>query len=325
MAMHLKEQSFRMRVARLLLVGSAVALAGVAGRVQASHLSCGQSLGAGVHVMDSDLVCPLGTPFALELTTGAELRMWGHSITYAVGGAGEGIKMSGTGAHVWGGRIHGTGIGIHVHGGGHRIAAMSIEQNNLGIYLDGSDDNVVVLSSVSKNYGLGIFLRDANRNRLAGLKVNDQWGTALVGGIELSGSDENSIVSSQISRNFCVGIYVGGSSKNTIRFNLVDDNQCGNRPAVNIALFGASTGNVIRNNSVSSSAPGKADDGINVGCKDECGYQGPTTGANNNVVTDNLARNNDRYGIAQSTGNTGNVYVPNVATGNRVADYAIDP
>jgi len=78
--------------------------------------------------------------------------------------------------------------------------------------------------------------------------------------------------------------------------------------------------------------PAVTSDGINVGCKDVChcglggmGFSTPSTGATANIVFGNTADNEARYGIAQATGNPGNVYLLNQATGNGVANFAIDP
>jgi parallel beta-helix repeat protein len=328
MAIVQRNEGYISAIRWLLATGSLVVGAATA-PARASTLSCGDSLPAGLHAMDSDLVCSSATSaFGLELTSGAELRMRGHSITFDVGGAGEGIRMTGTGAQVSGGRIFGTGTGIRVQGGGHRVTGMAIDHNNFGILLDGSDGNALSLSAISGNFAAGVEVRNSSHNFLAGLTVNDQAGTSFVGGIELFASSDNVIVLSQVSRNACNGITVFNSSRNTIRYNAVDDNRCpASQPAANIAVFGASVANVIRNNSLSSSAPGMAADGINVGCKDGCAFQGQTTGADNNIVSDNVAQNNDRYGIARATGNayTPGVYEQNIATGNRAADFALDP
>jgi len=93
--------------------------------------------------------------------------------------------------------------------------------------------------------------------------------------------------------------------------------------ALAVALSAAVPGTVCRNE-VSATGAGTAD-GINIGCKGDCGFQSPTTGANDNLVVDDTASFNDRYGIAQATGNTGNAYIRNEATGNGVANFAIDP
>jgi hypothetical protein len=49
----------------------------------------------------------------------------------------------------------------------------------------------------------------------------------------------------------------------------------------------------------------------------------PTTGATGNIVAGNTADDESRYGIAQATGNDGNVYLLNSAKGNGVANYSI--
>ena len=97
-------------------------------------------------------------------------------------------------------------------------------------------------------------------------------------------------------------------------------------PAVNILLLGASTRNLICQNQLSATMPA-ADDGLNIGCKGtcSCGFQSPTTGATDNLVLGNTADNESRYGFAQATGNSGTVYANDEATGNGVANFAIDP
>jgi parallel beta-helix repeat protein len=299
---------------------------------RAAHLACGDVLGPGVHVMDADLLCSsASTEFGLELASGARLDMQGHEIAFDVGGTGTGVLVTGTGAQLSRGRIRSTNTGIRLEGGGgHRISGMSVQESNTGLWLEGASDNVVFLSDVSNNFNTGVLLRSSDRNHFVALKVNDQSGTAMIGGFRIESSDENAIVFSEVSRNACIGIHLADSSRSTVQYNVVNDNDCPFQAnaGVGIALTGDSDRNAIRNNSASRNGAdfaGALGDGINVGCRDGCGFESPSTGADDNVVTDNVARDNRRYGIAEEPGNLRNVYRRNVATGNAGGDFAIGP
>jgi parallel beta-helix repeat protein len=307
---------------RLAAVAAVLALAGAPTEARAAHLSCGDVLGAGRHVMDSDLVCS-APDFGLELGSGAELDMQGREISF-VGGGGTGIRIAGTHARLSRGTIRRANVAIVVDGGGeHRITGMTITDNNDGILFDASSDNAVLLSSITANRNAGIELRDSHRNRFVALKVTDHAGTAMIGGFRLEGSHDNTIAFSDVSRNVCVGIHLVDSSRTTIHYNVVDGTRC-NHPAgtgVGIALGGSSTANSIRYNSATRATH----DGINVGCRDGCGFSTPSVGADDNVVTDNLAARNGRYGIAEEPGNLRNVYARNLAFGNGARDVALGP
>ncbi len=81
---------------------------------------------------------------------------------------------------------------------------------------------------------------------------------------------------------------------------------------------------MIFHNQLSATAPGTAD-GLNIGCKDRCGFQSETVGASGNLVVGNTSDSNDRYGFAQAAGNPNNLFLHNHATGNGVADFNLDP
>ncbi len=106
-----------------------------------------------------------------------------------------------------------------------------------------------------------------------------------------------------------------------------------NGPSEDILLRDASTSNLVCRNQVSASVqPAVTSDGINIGCKDGChcglggpGFSTPSTGATGNVVPGNTANDELRDGFAQATGNPGNLYLLDQATGNGVANFAIDP
>jgi parallel beta-helix repeat protein len=292
--------------------------------------SCGDTLGSGHHVLGADLTCDAssGSGVGLELTTGAHLDMDGHSITFVTGGTGTGLRIVGTNVHVTRGIVHGASVGIRIEGGGnHHLRSMTVFQNNFGLVVTGSSGNDVADSDFSANFDVGVSLDGSSANHFQKVVVDDTFGTALQGGFALRNSDDNVIAACEVSRNACTGIELRDSSRNSLRNNVVDDTRCpfATEPAVGIALLGDSDDNVLAGNETSSTTGTPAWDGINVGCKGGCSFQGPTTGANGNEIEANTADHNARYGVAQASGNVGNTYLRNDASGNGVADVAIDP
>jgi parallel beta-helix repeat protein len=305
---------------------------------EAAHIGCGDTLGAGHHVLDSDVTCqtetcPTCVPVILTLTTDARLDLNGHQLQGLPGGAGTCLWLLGTGVLAENGRITGCNFGVLADGGGeHRLRRLTVTENNWGVQFTASSGNWVTDSDLSGNFGFGVGLQQSHANRFQRTIVNDTSGTALIGGYFLNASHDNVISHNVISRNECFGILLEDSSRNTIAHNQVTENSCifAGKPAVNIALRGDSDANVVQHNDASgadnATNVGPDGDGINIGCKDGCGlFATATTGADGNVIAHNIANQNTRYGIAQATGNTANVYVANSATGNGVADFAIDP
>jgi parallel beta-helix repeat protein len=321
----------------LAVFGAVLGLVAVPG-AEADHVGCGDTLGSGKHVLDSDVICHTEgcatcVPVIITLTSDARLDLNGFTLQGLPGGAGTCLLLEGTGAEAVNGKVMGCDFGVLINGGGeHRLRHLTVTENNWGVQLTTSNGNLVSDSDLSGNFGFGVKLQDSHQNRFQRTVVNDTSGTALIGGYFLLASHENMISSSVISRNTCFGILLLDSSRNTIVHNTVTDSSClfdGN-PAVNIALSGDSDDNVIFKNNASgadnATDVGPDGDGINIGCKDGCGLQDlATTGANGNLVMHNRANQNTRYGIAQSSGNTGNIYFGNTATGNGVANFAIDP
>lgn len=323
------------RAAAALTVAMALAPAGPAG---ASTINCGDTLGAGSWLLEADLTCPSnsGAGVAITLASGAALDLGGHTVAMSIGGSGTDIQITGTGASLQNGTVRSADVAIAVSGGGgHRLSNLTLgDLVNTGVVFTSSDGNVLSDSQLSGAAVHGVFLSQSNKNRLERLVVDDTSGIGPAAGIFLTSSDDNAITRCEVLRSQCTGIFVRDSSKNRICFNTVQDSfSFLNGPSVDILLRDASTQNLVCQNQVSATkAPAVTFDGINVGCKDGChcglggpGFSTPSTGADKNVVVGNTADGESRYGIAQATGNVDNHYPADEATGNGVADFAIDP
>lgn len=323
---------------RCRAVAAALGVAAVPYAVAASSIQCGDTLGAGSWLLETDLTCPSnsGSGVGLTLTSGAVLDLGGHSVGMDVGGSGTAVQITGTGATLQNGTVGKASIAVAVNGGGgHTLRNLTLGSLvNTGIALTGSDGNQLSDSQLSGAAVYGVYLSHSNGNRLDHLVVDDTQGIGPAAGIFLDASDQNAITRSEVLRSQCTGVFVRDSSKNQICFNTVQDSYSFlNGPSVDILIRDASTRNVVCQNQVSATkTPPVTYDGINVGCKDGChcglggdGFSVPSTGATGNVVVGNTADGEARYGIAQATGNPGNHYPANEATGNGVADLAIDP
>ena len=316
-----------------------LALAAIPAFAAASVINCGDTLTAGSWLLETDLVCPSnsGSGVGLTLTSGAVLDLGGHSIGMDVGGSGTAIAITGTGATVQNGAVTSADTAVHLSGGGgHHLRNLQVAKLlNTGIALSGSNGNEITGCQVNGVAVHGIFLDGSHWNRLEKLVVDDTSGIGPAAGIVLFGSNGNVITGSEVLRSQCTGIWLRvGSSRNVVCFNAVQDTAVFlGGPAVDILITDASSGNLVCKNQVTATAtPAVTSDGINVGCKGGCncglggaGFSLPTTGASQNIVLGNTADGELRYGIAQSTGNPGNVYPLNQATGNGTANFAIDP
>jgi parallel beta-helix repeat protein len=297
---------------------------------RASNLNCGDTLASGSFLLETDLTCPSGS-VGLYITGAANLDMGGHTITMAIAGTGRGLVVTGVGAKVQNGAVTGCDRGIDVSGGGsNRFSDLQVNGNNIGMVIQGSTQNRVLDSQFNDNAVVGIFVGSSDHNHFQSLEILRTSGIGPAAGIRLVSADQNSITRSTVSQSLCTNISMEDSSKNTVCFNTVQDSNSffTNGPAVNVLLFGASSGNLICNNELSATSPSSdTEDGLNVGCKGNCvcGFQTPTTGASDNVIVGNTANGEHRYGFAQATGNPGNHYVNDNASGNGVADFAIDP
>lgn len=322
------------RAAAALAVAMALALAGPAG---ASTIHCGDTLGAGSWLLEADLTCPSnsGSGVAITLASGAALDLGGHTVAMSVGGSGTDVQLTGTGASLQNGTVRSADVAVAVSGGGHRLSHLTLgDLVNTGVAFASSDGNVLSDSQLSGAAVHGVLLSQSSKNRLEHLVVDDTSGIGPAAGIFLTSSDDNSITRCEVLRSQCTGIFVRDSSRNRICFNAVQDSYSFlNGPSVDILLRDASTQNLVCQNQVSATkSPAATYDGINVGCKDGChcglggpGFSTPSTGADQNVVVGNTADGESRYGIAQATGNLDNHYPADEATGNGVADFAIDP
>ncbi|HET6437452.1 MAG TPA: right-handed parallel beta-helix repeat-containing protein [Anaeromyxobacter sp.] len=303
----------------------------------ASPPSCGDTLAAGSFLLEADLDCPSGngSGVGLTLTSGANLDLGGHTVAMSIGGSGTAILVSGTGASVHDGTITSADTAVLVSGGGqNHLRNLHVTDANVGISLRNSDGNAITASEVSGAAVDGVVLESSNRNLLDQLTVEDTSGIGPAAGIALLASSGNVLTRSQVLGSQCTGVFVRDSSRNIICGNTVEDTQVFlGGPAVDILLRDASTQNLVCKNQVSATKnPAVTSDGINVGCKDGCdcnlggaGFSVPSTGATGNLLVGNTADGELRYGLAQSPGNPGNVYAADQATGNGVANFAIDP
>ncbi len=316
---------------------AALALAAaIPARAVGSTIHCGDTLTAGSWLLETDLVCDSnsGLGVGLELTSGAALDLGGHSVGMTIGGSGTAIRISGTGATLQNGTVSSADIAIAITGGGgHHLSNLQIKNLvNAGLVLSGSSGNEISDSQVNGVAVNGIYLDGSDKNRLDKLVVDDTSGIGPATGIALVASNENVITRSVVLRSQCTGISLRDSSQNDLTFNTVQDTFVFlNGPAVDILLVGSSSKNLVLHNQVSATAvPPVTSDGINIGCKGGCNcglgsYAAPSTGATQNVVVGNTADGELRYGFAQAPGNPGNVYAADEASGNGVADFALDP
>lgn len=327
------------RLDTILRRGAAAALAlALAGPAAASTIHCGDTLGAGSWLLEADLTCPSnsGAGVAITLASGAALDLGGHTVAMTVGGSGTDVRIAGTGASLRNGTLRSADVALDVSGGGgHRLSQLTLgDLVNTGVAFTGSDGNVLSDSQLSGAAVHGVLLAQSSKNRLDHLVVDDTSGIGPAAGIFLTASDDNAITRCEVLRSQCTGIFVRDSSRNRICFNTVQDSYSFlNGPSVDILLRDASSQNRVCQNQVSATrSPAVTYDGVNVGCKDGChcglggpGFSTPSTGADQNVVVGNTADGESRYGIAQATGNLDDRYPANEATGNGVADFAIDP
>lgn len=320
-------------------VAAAALALGTGTRAAASAIHCGDTLGAGTWLLETDLVCPSNSGFGvgLTLTSGAVLDLGGHTVSMSVPGSGTSVELTGNGATLENGTVNDAEKAILLSGGGgHHLKSLRVTQSNIGLFLDHSDGNDVSQCDLSGNAVFGVSSDTSHRNRYDGIVADDTSGIGPAAGILLFASNDNTVTRSEILRSQCTGIRLVDASRNAITFNAVQDSFISifkDKPSVDILVMGASTHNLILKNQVSATAtPTVTSDGINIGCKDECncgiggpGISEPTTGATHNVVVGNTADGELRYGVAQATGNPHNVYAADEATGNGVANFAIDP
>ncbi len=326
---------------RVLLRSAAAAAAALALAASppaaASTIQCGDTLTAGSWLLETDLVCDSasGSGVGLILSSGADLDLGGHSVGMTIGGSGTAIEIAGTGASLHDGSVTSADTAVLVTGGGgSHLRNLQIADVNVGIWVKSSDGNDVSSSTVSAAAEDGVIVESSNRNRLDQLAVDDTSGIGPAAGIALLSANENAVTRSQVLRSQCTGVFVRDSGRNVICFNTVQDSSMFlGGPSADILLRDASTTNLVCKNQVSATQdPAVTSDGINIGCKDGCtcglggpGFSTPSTGATGNLVLGNTADGELRYGFAQATGNPGNLLVADQASGNGVANFAIDP
>lgn len=325
------------RLSLVRLAAAAAATGALLAAAPAAAVQCGDTLGAGTFVLQADLVCDSASGFGvgLTLTDGADLNLNGHSVSMTIGGSGTSVEIVGTGASLHDGSVGTAETAVVITGSGNRLWNLSVATSiNFGIWLKSANGNQITSTQVSGAAVYGVILQSSNRNRLDQLTVTDTSGIGPASGIGLLASNENAITRSQVLRSQCTGVFVRDSSRNVICFNTVQDSfRFLNGPSADILLRDASTSNLVCKNQVSATVnPAVTSDGINVGCKDGChcglggaGFSTPSTGATGNLILGNTANGELRYGIAQATGNPGNVYAFDQASGNGVANFAIDP
>ena len=311
--------------------------AAIPARAAASTINCGDTLTAGAWLLEADLVCPSDSGFGVGLTlaSGARLDLGGHSVAMSIAGSGVSLKLTGSGATVENGVAKNAARAILLSGGGgHHLRNLQVTGSNIGLFLDHSNGNDVTKSDLSGNAVFGVSSDTSDHNRYDEIVADDTSGIGPAAGI-LFASNDNTITRSEVLRSQCTGIRLMDASRNTISFNAVQDSFISifkDKPSVDILVMGASSNNIVLKNQVSATAtPAVTSDGINIGCKDECncgiggpGLSEPTTDATHNAVVGNTANGELRYGIAQATGNPDNVYAADEATGNGVANFAID-
>ncbi len=325
-------------LARSAALAAAVLALAASPPAAASNIQCGDTLTAGSWLLETDLVCDseAGSGIGLTLASGADLDLGGHSVAMTIGGSGTAIQIAGTGASLHDGSITSADTAVLVSGGGGDVLRNLQIANlvNVGIWVKSSDGNLISSSQVTAAAEDGVILESSNRNRLDQLTVNDTSGIGPAAGIALLSANENAITRSQVLRSQCTGVFVRDSGRNVICFNTVQDSSMFlGGPSADILLRDASTTNLVCKNQVSATQdPAVTSGGINIGCKDGChcglggpGFSTPSTGATGNLVVGNTADGELRYGFAQSTGNPGNVYLLDQASGNGVANFAIDP
>lgn len=310
----------------------AVLALAVARPAAAAPIACGDTLGAGGWLLEADLTCDSdsGHGVGLTLQSGADLDLGGHRVAMTIAGSGTAIVVAGAGAALHDGSVGSAATGILVTGNGNRLYDLRAAGGlNLGIWVKGASGNLLRDTEVDGVAVNGVVLDGASRNVLDQLTVNDTSGIGPASGILLLDADDNAVTRSQVLRTQCTGVFLERSSRNVICFNTIQDSFVSiGGPSANVLLRDASTGNLLCGNQLSATkAPAVTSDGVNIGCKGDChcGAFGPSTGATGNVVVGNTARRELRWGFAQATGNGGNTYAADVATGNGVANFAIDP
>jgi parallel beta-helix repeat protein len=295
--------------------------------------------------LTADPDCAAQNP-CLDITaSGIHVNGAGHVVDCGGAAGSAGVRIDNQAdVHLHRLEVRNCEVGLSIAGGGgHHLNELfvhgsvfldAVAGSGIGIHMVGTSGNHIVGSQSVSNDLCGIVLEVSHHNRFGGMVVTEN-NLRFIGGVHvpacsgfaLAASDDNVITSSDVSRNGSAGIILFDATGNTLLDNIVNDTNVSGFPSINILIEGDSDRNVIRGNSASSTVPGTALDGINIGCKAGgpvvCGAE--TTGADGNLIQSNTANDNARFGIAQAAGNTGNLYKNNAAAGNGLADLAIDP
>lgn len=246
------------RVSRLVGVLGLSALLSVQipASVQASHISCGDTLGPGESFeLDSDLVCP-GPGLALTVDT-ATLDMKGFSVTCKIGDGvlSDGIVLIGTGAVLTRGIVRNCRDGVVLRGkGSHTIRKMVAEGNEEFGFTDEIDEGPnpttgnTLIGNVAQRNGLsGFFFVWVTHSLFRANRAFDN----RFSGIELSEDNHDNIVERNIAATNEVGFFVGSSSGRARTRDIVRHNNSFRNRYVGFAIVGRdtiATGNTAEGN-----------------------------------------------------------------------------
>lgn len=196
-----------------LIWTSALVLAVLAGTTQATHITCGDTIGPNESaVLDEDLVCV--TP-VLTIEGPAELDLNGFVVQCA--SHGNGIEIFGKRAVLSNGTVTRCGHAVAIWGvGGHRIENVAAINNNVGFIINEGSDNNRLHDNYAEDNHNG-FVTIGNRNRL---KNNETIGG---GGIGISTSGDHNRFKQNISTNHHHGFSDHGF-RNRYTFNFASGN-----------------------------------------------------------------------------------------------------
>lgn len=281
------------------------------GSAGASPVGCGTTITA-----DTTLTGDVGPCPKTGITVGADnitldlggFRVFGKSNRT---GEGPGIVLNGrSGVTVQNGTVSLFDAGVAIIGGGTNTIRKITANANVGstktdfgdgIAISSSSNNLITDSNVTNNGpydGIGLFgASTANTIQNNVVSTNNVPSSGDDGiRIEGPGAANNTVRDNTVTGNTLDGIAIfatGGNTGNTIDGNDVSANGFGNlgaRPGDGIRLFRTANGNSVINNTVNSNA------GNGIIAEYRVLSDGSTSGAQNNVFTDNSAHDNNRAG-----------------------------
>ena len=216
------------------------------------------------------------------------------------------------------------GIGVEVSGGGsHRLHRLTIVENSdfycntgIGLLLESTEGNRLQESVVTRNRAWGVRIVSSRENLLRNNEiVANRWRPGdLTGNVDLFQAEGNRIVGNDLSRGGLFGARFDRSNGNVLAKNVIDDTAA--QPLFGTAvLLSDSDENLVRNNLVDRDPPANPATRFS-----GIALFGASTG---NVVEKNRVEHHD-FGISLAEGVQETLVTKNTATTNLVFDARDD-